>query len=65
MAKLTCGRPAWISLDSIFGMPTSRVTTVGDLVRAGAEALGDAGEVLGPLLAAVWRPVGEGGAWRP
>ncbi len=34
----------------------------GDLVHAGAEALGDAGAVLGPLLGALGRPVGEGGA---
>ena len=33
----------------------------GDLVHAGAEALGDAGAELGPLLGALGRPLGEGG----
>ena len=46
------GRPACTIRLSHFGMPASRVTIGGDLVHAGAEALGDAGAELGPLLGA-------------
>ena len=48
--RRSAGRPG--SCCAATGMPTSLGDDLGDLVDAGAEALGDALQVLGPLLAA-------------
>ena len=55
------GRPACTSRLRLFTMPTSWVTSVAISSMPGLTALGDAGEVLGPLLDRGLRPRREGG----
>ena len=59
------GRPAWIMFDRLIGMPTSCDDDGGDLHHAGAEALGDALQVLAPLLASTWPPTPGTRPWPP